>query len=117
MFLRVVDGLVDDSYVLAVDRRSTGRVDGGGLDSGRGLLVLLEAGSVDCLLDANSLPELGTADGCVDGGAYAGLFLVVGLETGAVFTLGDVDGRVVVARLGVVLNVGLGVGGLRSGES
>lgn len=114
VFLGVVDGLVDDSYVLAVDRRSTGRVDGGVVNSGSRLLVLLEAGSVNCLLDANSLSELGTADGCVDGGAYAGLFLVVGLETGAVFTLGDVDGSVVVTRLGVVLNVGLGVGRLRS---
>lgn len=116
LLLGVINGLVDDSYVLAVDRRSTGSVDGGLVNYGSGLLVVLEAGSVNCLLDTDNLLELGTAAGCVDGGAYAELFAVVGLETGAVFTLGDVDGGVVVVtRLGVVLYVSLGVSRLRSG--
>jgi hypothetical protein len=113
--LGVIDGLVDDCYVLTVDRRSAGRVDGGVVDDGSGLLVAVEAGSVNCLLDADGLLELGTAAGSVDGDAYTGLLVVVGLVTGAVFTLGDVDGSVVVTRLGVVLYVGLGVGRLRSG--
>jgi hypothetical protein len=112
--LGVVDGLVDDSYVLAVNRRSTGCVDGGLVNYGSGLLVVLEAGDVDSLFDTDSLLKLGTVGGCVDGDAYAGL-LVVGLETGAVFTLGKVDGSVVVVTgLSVVLNVGLGERRLRS---
>jgi hypothetical protein len=115
VLLGVVNGLVDDSYVLTVDRRSTGRVDGGLVNYCSGLLVVPEAGSVNGLLDTDSLLESGAAAWGVDGDAYAGLLAVVGLETGAVFTLGDVDRCVMVAtRLGVVLNVGLGVGRLRS---
>ena len=113
VLLGVIDGLVDDSYVLAVDGRSTGGVDGGLVNDGG--LVVPEAGGVNCLLDTDGLVEGGTAGGCVDGDAYAGLLAVVGLETGAVFTLGDVDGSVMVTRLGVVFDVGLGVRRLRSG--
>jgi hypothetical protein len=112
-----VDGLVDYGYVLTVDRRSARHVDSGLVDYGSGLLVLGEtAGGVNCLVDPDSLLVDGAVGRRVDSGAYARFLTVAGLEAGAVFTLGDVDrGVVVVAvRLGVVLNVGLGVRGLRS---
>ena len=115
VLLGVIDGLVDDSGFLAVNRRSTGSVYGGLVNYGSGLLVVLEAGSVNCLFDADSLLERGGTTGRgVDGDAYAGLLAVVGLVTGAVFTLGNVDRGLVVTRLGVELNVGLGVRRLRS---
>lgn len=112
----VVDGLVDDSHVLTEGRRSTGHVDSDVVNYGRGSLVVREAGGVDCLLNTDSLLENGTVGWGVNSCAYAGLLAVAGLETGAVFTLGDVDrGGVAATRLGVVLNVGLRVGRLRSG--
>lgn len=101
-----IDGLVDDGHVLAVDGRSTGRVDGSLVNYGSGLLVSGEAArGVNCLVDADSLLVDGTASGSVNGG----LRTVVRLELGAVFTLSDVDGVGVVGASGLELDGGVGV--------
>lgn len=75
------------------------------------------AGGVDGgLVDADGLLEDGAVAGAVNGGAdYVDLVTVVGLEAGAVFTLGNVDDRVVGAVRPVELNAGLGVRGLGPG--
>jgi hypothetical protein len=85
-----LDSLVDDSHVLAIGTNRGRDVDGGLVNDGRGLLKRGRrvAGGVNCLVDTDSLLVGGwAAAGCFVNGV-GDFFLVVGLETRAVFTLG-----------------------------
>jgi hypothetical protein len=85
-----LDSLVDDGYVLAIGTNRGRDVDGGLVNDGRGLLKRggRVAGGVNCLVDTNSLLVGGwAAAGCSVNGV-GDFFLVVGLETRAIFTLG-----------------------------
>lgn len=85
-----LDSLVDDGHVLAIGTNRGRDVDGGLVNDGRGLLKRGRrvAGGVNCLVDTDSLLVGGrAAAGCSVNGV-GDFFLVVGLETRAVFTLG-----------------------------
>jgi len=114
-----VDGLVGELDFRLVEggTGSPGSVDGRFAHADRLLVDGGVAGGVDGgLVDTNGLLEGGVAVGAVNGGAdYVDLVTVVGLETGTVFALGDVDDRVVRAVRPVDLNAGFGVGRLRLG--
>ncbi len=93
---RGVDGRLGHTDRLLVRGDGTGGFDGG-------------------LVDADGLLQVRAAMGNVNSNTgYLDLVLVVGLETRTVFTLSNVDDRVVGAVGSVDLNARLGVGGLRS---
>lgn len=113
-----VYGLFGDLDVLVEGRARSRNVDGGGSHAG-GLLVLGEvAGSVDGdVVEVRGGLEGGAVAGDVDGGAGVGDFVtVVGLETGTVFALGNVDDGVVRLVVVVELDARLGERGLGSGS-
>jgi hypothetical protein len=114
-----VDGLFGELDVRLVEGGTrAGRIDSRLADADRLLVDGGVAGSVDGgLVDADGVLKGGTVGRAVNGGAdYVDFVTVVGLETGAVFTLGNVDDGVVRAVRLVDLNAGFGVGRLRSGS-
>jgi hypothetical protein len=106
-----VNGLFDDVYLLVEGRARSRGVNGGAGDVGRLVVDGPRGGGVDgVLVDVGGSLEAGAVRGGVDGGAdYAELVAVVGLDTGTILALGNVDDSVGSAVLLVV-----GVGGLRS---
>jgi len=113
-----VDGLFGELDVrLVKDGARAGRIDSRLANADRLLVDGGVAGGVDgSLVDANGVLEGGTVGRAVNGGAdYVDFVTVVGLETGTVFTLGNVDDGVVRAVRPVDLDAGFGVRGLRSG--
>lgn len=113
-----VYGLFGDLDVLVEGRARSRNVDGGGSHTS-GLLVLGEvAGNVDGdVVEVGGGLEGRAVAGDVDGGAGVGDFvLVVGLETGTILALGNVDDRVVRLVVVIELDARLGERGLGSGS-
>jgi hypothetical protein len=113
-----VYGLFGDLEVRLVKggARSDGSVDGG-LNYAGGLLEVGEvAGSLDGdVVEVGGLGEGGAVAGDVDSGAGVGDFvLVVGLETGTVLALSNVDDGVVRSVVVIELDTRFGEGGLGS---
>jgi hypothetical protein len=113
-----VDGLFGELDVrLVEDGTRSGRIDCRLAYADRllGVSGSVTGGVDGGLVDTNGLLEGGTVARAVNGGAdYVDFVTVVGLETGAVFTLGDVDDWVVRAVRPVDLNAGFGVRRLRA---
>jgi predicted aconitase with swiveling domain len=111
-----VDSFLGDLDVLAVLRARGRGVNGEFVDTD----VLLEGGTLSRgvdgeLVNTNGLLEEGALAGSVNGGTgHAELVLVGRLDTGAIFTLGNVNGSVVGTMSLIDLNAGIGVGGARS---
>jgi hypothetical protein len=108
-----VDGLFDDGYLLVEGRARSRGVNGGAGDvNGRLVVNGPGAGSVDGeLVNVGGGLEAGAVRGGVDGGAdYAELVAVVGLDTGTILALGNVNDSVGSAVLVIELDARLGVG-------
>jgi hypothetical protein len=113
-----LNDLFNDVYLLVVGRARLGRVDGVRVNNGVRLLVGRKAsrgvngGHVDNGLGLLEGRKAGRRD--VDGGAgYGELLAVVGLETGTILALSNVNGSAVSAA-GIDLEARLGVSRLRS---
>lgn len=109
---RGVNGGAGDVHRLLVDGARAGAVDGVSVNVGAGLKDGAAGGGIDGgNVDVGGL--VGRAEaGAVEGGAgyAAGLLAVVGLDTGTILALGNVNGRVVRAVGSIELDAGLGVG-------
>lgn len=116
---RSVNGgfVYESCCVAAVDRTVVGRVDSSLVDTGALLVTGIVVWSVDgCLTNTTRLLVAGVVAWGVDGGScYANLLTIVGLEASSVFTLSNVDGAAIVLTGPFDVDMGLGIGGVRSG--
>jgi hypothetical protein len=107
-----VNGLFDNVHLLLVGGARCRGVNGGTGDVDRLLEAGAGGGGVDGeLVNVGGGLEAGAEAGAVDGGTgHRELLAVVGLDTGTILALSNVDDGVVRAVLGIELDARLGVG-------